>query len=180
MANFKAKSMLEKMGFVDEDLKCPAHDAMSFALAGKDFSSRLLMDAVRFKEKFLWKVSKIQLEYPIRKGEGKFSTIVGYADARIGIDLYEHGSDQARRVNEGIFIEAKPSLPNPMETLRQIKTYKEIMYQETRTHYNSYGKHSFLDDGIDHIWVLWCPGLSEEVASIFRQQGVRTSNIAHG
>ncbi|MDE2469653.1 MAG: hypothetical protein KGL35_13175 [Bradyrhizobium sp.] len=146
-------TFLARIGFEDEDLRSPEHDQMSFFLAStgnfravaEDAGIKLNQEAWRtWIPADIWEKGRVRLEFPITKGSGQYSTIIGYADAVFGVGY------------PLILIEAKTSIPNPMETLRQLNTYKEFFRGEL---------------------ILWMPGIDENIASIFRSQRIFVSNF---
>lgn len=239
-------TMLQRLGFIDPDLKCPEHDKMSFALADHEFVKKLLHDAGLVTSKanaeewlnkrahdvdchivielqeapprdtpgvlasILGPESKtyigdpenptkryytptinrwvtgsatykllsgklevdVRLEVPVCKGQGEYKVIIGYADAIVSLDLVleceklltypdcrgGHTTEtkaESLTISKTILVDAKPSIPNPMETLRQFNTYREHLAD------------------VHHL--LWCPPCPENVKTIFQQQGIYVS-----
>lgn len=159
------KSYMEKLGFKDPDLKCPEHDRMSFAMADPEFMMQLCYEAWSTWPKGGPQISEIEctlisLEHPIVKGDGQYKIIIGYVDAVAQIGYVETWSDGSRgKRSRLIVVEAKPRLENPMETLRQIKTYREFF--ESR----------------EPAFLLWCPEISDSQARIFAGQNILVSEI---
>lgn len=138
----------EKLNRKDPDLKCPKHDAMSFALSDLTFCANLLASAgVHVKQ-----TTAGELEFPVEKGRGQYLTIVGFADRYIEALVFEGHGPAARRF---YMVEAKPELTNPMETMRQIKTY--LVHAPYRN----------LTRGL-----LWCPTISPQAKKIFQGEGI--------
>lgn len=158
----------------DPDLKCPEHDKMSFMLAMPETWRKLLrremMPDVPGEAEF-W-LGKICLEYPITKGSGQYQTVIGFADAKCTVNVEiqdEHsrlfrgwnnetwcGTTATARLSKAVIVEAKPKIANPMETLRQLNTYRNF---------------------IDAIFLLWCPTIEEKTKTVFLSQGIFVSTI---
>lgn len=149
----KQPTFLQRLGFEDDDLRSPEHDQMSFFLADPANFRKIAEDSGLVLHEFFnsshipdnyWELGKVSLEHPITKGKDQYSTIIGYGDAFYGIS------------RPSILIEAKTKLQNPMETLRQINTYRQFFSGPV---------------------ILWFPGIDEKTASIFRSQGIFVSNF---
>jgi len=56
-------------------------------------------------------------------------------------------------------IEAKPAVKNPMQVLRQLRTYREFFPCKTQ-------------------FILWCPTLSEKLFSVFTSQNIYVCNLS--
>lgn len=207
---FQANTMMEKMGFRDDDLRCPKHDEMSlilgderlcFRMASKSLEIRAFCyDAIEKAEKncigfycestntfysgFIDRdncistdIVGLSLEHPVCKGEGRYKAIVGYLDCflqfRMRFEIESsafkirprncddelHKGKRTLYAYANICIEAKPSLTNPMETLRQIKTYKEFF--NTPPHDRSQLLHEIT------YFLLWCPSVDAKMKALF-------------
>ncbi len=105
--NLKANTMLEKMGFRDEELTSKTHDDIFIELMNKE----LLFSMGLFINKYIDKTDMtITPEYPIVTNN---SFVIGYIDILL------------KTCNEIIPIEIKTKLENNIgATIRQINTYK--------------------------------------------------------
>jgi hypothetical protein len=160
-------TLAQKLCLNDPYLKCPKHDEMSFILADPDCAVVLIRDA----EPSLGPCTmlKTRLEFPLTKGEGKYEVIVGFIDALAIIEIpleeeeIEYNQQGCGKIvsvaKRYFFIEAKPQIPNPMEVLRQLNTYRKFTTKRSN-------------------FLLWCPAIQPEVAEIFRQQKILISTLA--
>jgi hypothetical protein len=177
----KNSTWIQRLCENDPDLRCAEHDQMSFLLAAGETIKRLCLDAgIAFPNALIEdietpEVTGIQvesyLEHPITKGKGEYQVIIGFADALckikisgVGVqEFYKRNCNTETYKEKGGFvkefcllIEAKPTIINPMEVLRQLKTYRQFISPNTKL-------------------LLWCPTITQNVAAIFRGQKIYVS-----
>jgi hypothetical protein len=75
MSHSYDSTLLQRMGFRDEDRKTPAHDRACIAIATDPIAFLALLG---FPES---KSPRVLLEHPLQKGEGKYASTVGFIDA---------------------------------------------------------------------------------------------------
>lgn len=167
------------MGFNDKDLCCPKHDQMSFALVNKKKVAKLLSPILQriFNEPNTNKrnrffVKDVSLEYPLCKGENQYKVIVGFLDclAEVEIETMEsrENCDKEWTKKELMIcpIEAKPSMPNPMETMRQINTYREYIGNSCRLR-------------TDYcLFIVWCPTANQELVEVFSNEHIFLTTVS--
>lgn len=109
MAPPRAKSLQERFGFCDEELKTPAHDALMAWI--DEYVPEILAEVFNLTEEPHIVVKR--WEYPLKSERG---FILGAADMLV----------QANTPNLGmtVFIEAKPKIRSLGELIRQINFYK--------------------------------------------------------
>ncbi len=240
------RTMLERMGFDDPDLKCPAHDQMTFALASPTFCLELIGSVANLSDEFVggklvsdWSanlkggglddfleikqgrvshdmkvdgttdISKScvpSVEFPINKGDGQYKVVVGFLDCmakvptegcisieymtskvdckyvndrRVDVrsDSRHHQRSFCHRASLLFSIEAKPRIENPMEVMRQLKTYREffpsrieVPAERTRFEYRR-------TKIVVNQYLLWCPTVTDQVKEVFQSQGILVATL---
>lgn len=109
MAPSKAKSLQQRFGFCDEELKTPAHDALMIWIDA--CVPEILAEVFNLSE--APRVWVKRWEYPLKN---KHDYIFGAADMLV------HASTTDRDM--AVFIEAKPKIRSLGELIRQINFYK--------------------------------------------------------
>lgn len=119
----KAKTNLEKMGFIDLDKKNPTHDEIQLWLLENTIDFLLLLKSGQEVNKEDIKGLEIKLEVPVYSDHlRKF--IVGFLDAVI---MFEYKGKYYK-----FCIEIKSNIDSFGETLRQINTYKNYVEHRSR------------------------------------------------
>jgi len=145
MAAPKAKSVQERFGFLDEDLKTPAHDALMFWI--DENIAEILAEV--FNLTIAPKILTKKWEKPIQN-EREF--ILGAAD------MFVHAC--SGRDHFALFIEAKPKIRSLGELIRQINFYKT-------------GSNFTVQTSCDHIWPKWLVvSPDSQFADKLREQGI--------
>lgn len=123
----RAKTNLEKMGFVDPDRKESKHDILQLQIL--ENPEKLIM-AITKKELKDLKVLSVNLEVPVlsKNSYGSSKFIVGYLDCLI---LFSFDDGKNERIETTLGIEIKTKIESFGDTLRQINTYKQ--YSNPRT-----------------------------------------------
>jgi hypothetical protein len=145
MATPKAKTLQERFGFFDEELKTPAHDALMLWI--DENIAEILAEV--FNLTIAPKIVTKKWEKPIQN-ERDF--ILGAAD------MFVHA--HSGRDHFALFIEAKPKIRSLGELIRQINFYKT-------------GSNFTVHTGMDYIWPKWLV-VSPDVqfADKLREQGI--------
>jgi hypothetical protein len=166
MAEPKAKTLVQQMGFIDKDLDTPDHDALmaKFIAPG---AVRAFVTAVVpgiTSERFLRCRYKPELEKAVVARESKSGFIVGFLDVYIEYEtansvhthpshnagMYDYSGGKDREIfgphlcwnRRRLFIELKArEKPNAGQLLRQLEVYKK--------HLGYYG---------NDVWVVACIG----------------------
>lgn len=116
MGKVKAKTLQEKMGFMDRDLGSPVHDEM-VVWAMSEVPKVLMKKYPQIAE------FSIKLEHPVFASGSSYSykQIVGFLDIFISVKKFTKPMDNC----PGLWgVEVKPSIPSLGELIRQINTYK--------------------------------------------------------
>lgn len=159
--NVNKQSLSESLTDKDPDLKCPVHDAMSLSLSNETSLKKIIYSCNYFLEQDIYfcGFNEVKIEHPVSKGTGKFYKLIGFIDCFCSIKAESRDENYGtRRIIKSIIIEAKPVIHNPMEVLRQIKTYKEYLLKSDA--------------------LLWCPTIIDEYIELFEKQGVYVSKIS--
>ena len=118
----------------------------------------------------------MNLEQPIFKGAGQYRVVIGYADA-VGtvafklpgsyVQWQDYGEGTERRVTysderdhclaKSYLIEAKTTMDNPMDIMRQMKTYGQFFTGRL---------------------ILWCESITDQQKKIFESQQILVSKIS--
>lgn len=117
MAAPKAKTNMERMGFVDEDLKSVDHDRLIIWL---DENKERVIQSIT---KPITEIKEVQWEYPIiqKGGGGGFDApkfVIGFVDYAVFIRFGEN------KMLGRVYFEAKTKIPSLGELLRQLVFYR--------------------------------------------------------
>jgi hypothetical protein len=146
MAAPKAKSLQERFGFLDEDLKTPAHDALMFWI--DENISEILAEV--FNLTIAPKILARRWEFTL-KNERDF--ILGAAD------MFVHA--RSGQCDVAVFIEAKPKIRSLGELIRQINFYKAG---------SDFSVHIPSGDYLQPKWLVVAP--DDQFADKLREQGI--------
>lgn len=120
MGQLKAKTLLEKMGFVDEDKKSPSHDKIQNWTYK---NVKTIIDELFSKGEWTYQILSNEWEYEVFAYSYKSKSIVGFVDIAVKLekdtDKKEWDDERPR-----IFFEIKTKIPSAGELLRQLKVYK--------------------------------------------------------
>lgn len=124
----KAKTNLEKMGFVDPDRKESRHDVLQLQILENPKEVVRSLSSIELNN---LEIEFVKLEHPVisqtNYSSAKF--IVGYIDVLISF-LYNNGDAEYKK--GGVFaIEIKTKIESFGDTLRQINTYKQYSNHKT-------------------------------------------------
>jgi len=127
MEEIKAKTNLEKLGFLDSDRKSPTHDEIQLWLLNNatEIVSKI------FKEGTQFEVTDIFLEQPIIQvnNHSGYKSIIGYADAFIETKIIT--DTQLGKKGYYFCIEIKSKIDSFGDLVRQIHTYKRFLDGQT-------------------------------------------------
>jgi hypothetical protein len=146
MAAPKTKTLQQRFGFVDEDLKTPAHDALMFWI--DENAPEILAEIFKLTEgpKILIKRWEFILET-------KRESLLGAAD------MYIHAVSGHQ--DFALFIEAKPKIRSLGELIRQINFYK------AGSHFT---QHTSRGDYLHPQWLVVSP--DDQFADKLREQRI--------
>lgn len=126
MGNLKAKTHIEKLGFVDKDKKSSEHDKIQ--LWTYDNVETVIAETIMKNETNPYKIVNRKWEFPVRYTNGSFQSLIGFIDLRIGVN--GKFKVQGQLVDDSdypVFIEVKTQIPNLGELLRQMNTYRNYI-----------------------------------------------------
>lgn len=95
MSHSYDSTLLQRMGFRDEDRRVPAHDRACIDIATAPSRFLSLLDA-----RCMSGSPRVLLEQPLQKGEGKYATTVGFIDAIVA--FYVCGGEKDLRPFEEV------------------------------------------------------------------------------
>jgi len=148
----KAKTNLEKMGFIDSD-RNKAHDELQLEILS---NPEKLIRSITNTEILDLKIESIKLEVPVMSG----TFIVGFIDCVI-VFSFQTEKESYKTIKK-LVVEIKTSINSFGDTLRQINTYKK---------YDKY-PNTFLTDA---VFVIACP--DDSLSEQFKTQGIRFYNF---
>ena len=122
MSQVKAKTLIEKMGYLDSDKKTPEHDKIQTWVYE---NARTIIDELFVKGRFDYAILKNEWEYQVVTYNYQSKYIVGFVDIAVIIEKSDEKGDDYLRPR--IFIEVKTKIPSLGELLRQIKVYKTYL-----------------------------------------------------
>ncbi len=152
MAQPRAKTLQERFGFIDADLKKPEHDEMIRWLETNIEDVLMLVFNVQARPKDVATIWE-----PVVRQKANDGQIIGFVDLMAkasSVELAEKFSSHSSRCR--VLFEAKTELESLGTLFRQIR-----MYQEGYIHNDSVGGMPF---------VIVCP--DESQADVIRQQGL--------
>lgn len=137
MSELKTKTLQSRMGFRDNDLKHPDHDALMSKFLDKDWLTKLLENF--FPNAHDIEVENVILERPVKSSNG---FIIGFIDAVVGFKYGPIKISESEEWKAGqktikkcefrdsftLYVEIKAKeKPTAGEVLRQIRTYTEAV-----------------------------------------------------
>ncbi|MEI2722592.1 MAG: hypothetical protein V9H26_03305 [Verrucomicrobiota bacterium] len=146
MAAPKAKSVQQRFGFCDEELKTPAHDALMAWIY--EYMPEILAEVYNLSE--APRIWTKRWEYPLKSEHG---FILGAAD------MFVQASTTARDL--AVFIEAKPKIRSLGELIRQINFYKASSHSMVSCPRGDYCRSE---------WLVIAP--DDQFAVTLREQGI--------
>lgn len=147
MAAPKEKPLQTRFGFVDEDLKTPAHDALMFWI--DENICEILAEV--FNLTAAPKIVTKRWEFVLKD---KREIVMGSADMYV----YAISAEQ----HYALFIEAKPKIRSLGELIRQINIYKAG---------SDFTQHTHSGDGLWPKWLVVSP--EDQFADKLKEQGIR-------
>jgi hypothetical protein len=124
MGNIKAKTHLEKLGFMDPDKKNPIHQKIQ--TWAYDNIETILKETVMANNSYPFKIFNNKWEHPVVYEKGSYKLLVGFIDLFVQIsgtfDIKDHYGINYRFLN--IFIEIKSEIPDLGELIRQMRAYQ--------------------------------------------------------
>ena len=140
------KGLQTKFGFVDEDLKTPAHDSLMYWI--DDNIPEILAEVFDLTE--VPKILAKRWEFVLKD---KRESLLGVAD------MYVHARSAGKE--HALFIEAKPKIRALGELIRQINIYKSGSEFKVQTYLG------------DYLWPKWLVISPEDrFADMLRQQSI--------
>jgi len=133
MGQIKAKTHLEKLGFMDKDKKSSKHDIIQ---RWADVNiEKIIAETVMKKNPHPYIVKKAKWEHQIMFINGNYRMLVGYIDLMVQIEgsFYFSDTKKYEECTEEVFIEVKTAIPVLGELIRQLRAYQA--YQTKRTEY---------------------------------------------
>ena len=120
MGQIKAKTLLEKMGFVDEDKKTPAHDKIQMWTYQ---NAKTIIEDLFAKGEWTFQILSNEWEYEVFAHSYNSKYIVGFVDVAV---KFEKDNDKREWDDERprVFFEVKTKIPSIGELIRQLKVYK--------------------------------------------------------
>jgi len=133
MAEPKAKTNLQKMGFLSKDKKNSKHDIIQTWV--DDNAKKIISETIMKENPHPFEIKDIRWEHQVMHTNGSYSAIVGFIDLKIHIKgkFYYWDTKQYENSDRQIFIEVKTEIPNLGELIRQMRTYQT--YADRNTHY---------------------------------------------
>lgn len=147
MGQIKAKTLLEKMGFVDEDRKSPDHQKIQEWTYN---NAALVIDDLFAKGEWTFQILSNEWEYEVYAHSYNSKSIVGFVDIAV---KFEKDNDKKEWDDERprVFFEIKTKIPSFGDLLRQLKVYRT---------YLTYKK---------QVFVVICP--DDSFADLIKEQG---------
>lgn len=125
----RAKTNLEKMGFVDPDRKESQHDVLQLKILE---NPEKLINSISKSVLTDLKIESIKLEKPVLSKGYNSKFIVGYLDCFIEA-TFDSGKEHRQLIN--LAVEIKSKVESFGDTLRQINTYKEYFDHRLGVHF---------------------------------------------
>jgi hypothetical protein len=123
MGQVKAKTLLEKMGFVDEDRKSPDHQKIQ---EWTYKNVHLLIDSLFAKSEWTFQILSNEWEYEVYSTSYNSRSIVGFVDIAV---KFEKDNDKREWDDERprVFFEIKTKILSFGDLLRQLKVYRTYL-----------------------------------------------------
>jgi hypothetical protein len=124
MAEPKAKTHLQKLGFLDTDKKNSKHDIIQ--IWAYENAHQIIAETIMSKNEFPFKIDKIKWEHQVINQNGSFSQLVGFIDIMVKISgkFYSEPNKDFQEETREIFIEVKTEIPSVGALIRQIRAYQ--------------------------------------------------------
>jgi hypothetical protein len=124
MSQLKAKTLMQKVGFLDPDKKTPLHDKMQKWVYYNFEKSIEQIVPLNFEYKIVKKEWEYKLETELTKYQ-RVSSIVGFVDLKVTIELME------TKKYISFYFEIKTEIPSLGELIRQLRFYEKYIPQYT-------------------------------------------------
>jgi hypothetical protein len=151
MGQLKAKTMIEKSGFLDQDKKTPEHDKIQKWTYN---NVEKIIEELKFFEKNSYTITQKHWEYriltQIYKNQQQWN-IVGFVDLTVFVKLWQNVPKTSYKESR-IHFEIKTKIPSLGELIRQLRFYQQYLPNE---HHN--------------LIVVVCP--DDEYKEILNEQG---------
>lgn len=124
MAEPKAKTQLQKLGFLDTDKKNSKHDIIQLWVY--ENAKKVISETIMAKSKFPVEIEEIRWEHQVMNRNGSYKQLVGYIDlmVRFNSKFYSIHSKDYVDDSRSVFIEVKTSIPNVGALIRQMRAYQ--------------------------------------------------------
>ena len=157
--NIRTRTLQERLGFSDSELKTPAHDAIMIWLDGE--MEKIATDLFPVGEspgKKIFCIKKIW-EAPVMSDK----YLVGFVDMEVivGFEEFSYGE----RKSAFLFFEVKPRIKSVGETIRQIRTYEEYVRRDGWT---------------PETWRFFVVSPEDAFAEVLRKQGIGFIKVPPG
>ncbi len=126
MGQLRAKTMMQKAGFLDSDKKTPEHDKIQIWVNN---NAKLILDSLPILENKEYKIQSKNWEYKLVDDSYQnryISPIVGFVDVSFDIEtktpIFSASASRAT-----IYIEIKTSIPSLGELIRQLRFYEHYL-----------------------------------------------------
>jgi len=124
MAEPKAKTHLQKLGFLDTDKKNSKHDIIQIWV--NDNAEKILSETIMSKTAFPIEIEQIRWEHQVMNNNGSFTQLVGFIDIMVKFRSKFYSAHFKDYVDESryVFIEVKTEIPNVGALIRQMRAYQ--------------------------------------------------------
>lgn len=136
MGNIKAKTLLQKLAFADNDRKSSKHEEIQKWVYRNARS--VIEKTVMSDNKYPFEITTNKWEHEVVYSQGNYTMLVGFIDLLIYIKGTFHTKNYCDFEHKGlsVFIEVKSVIPDLGELIRQMRAYQTFRDNvETPTKY---------------------------------------------